>query len=53
LRSGGSLRTYRLACAANGEYTAFHGGTVAAGLATVVTAVNRVTGVLRRSSPSD
>jgi hypothetical protein len=44
-RSGGNLRTYRLACAANGEYTAFHGGTVSAGLAAVVTAVNRVNGV--------
>lgn len=41
----GDLRTYRLACAATGEYTAFHGGTVALGLAAVVTAVNRVTGV--------
>jgi len=44
-RSGGNLRTYRLACATTGEYTTFHGGTVAAGLAAVVTAINRVTGV--------
>ncbi len=42
---GETLRTYRLANAATGEYTAFHGGTVAAGLAAIVTAVNRVTGV--------
>lgn len=42
---GSELRTYRLACAATGEYTTFHGGTVALGLAAIVTAVNRVTGV--------
>ena len=44
-RSGGNLRTYRLAVGATAEYTAFHGGTVAGGLAAIVTAVNRVTGV--------
>ena len=42
---GPQLRTYRLACATTGEYTIFHGGTVALGLAAVVTAINRVTGV--------
>jgi subtilisin-like proprotein convertase family protein len=36
------LRTYRMACAATGEYTAFHGGTVSDGLAAIVTAFNRV-----------
>lgn len=42
---GSQLRTYRLAVAATGEYTAFHGGTVANGLAAIVTAINRVTGI--------
>ena len=43
--SGDSLRTYRLACAGTGEYTLFHGGTAAQGLAAIVTTVNRVTGI--------
>lgn len=43
--SGPELRSYRLALAATGEYTQFHGGTVALGLAAVVTTVNRVVGV--------
>lgn len=43
--SGDTLRTYRLACAATGEYTNFHGGGVVNGLAAVVTAINRVTGI--------
>ncbi|MFO1322641.1 MAG: M12 family metallo-peptidase [Burkholderiales bacterium] len=43
--SGTELRTYRLAVAATGEYTAFFGGTVALGQAAIVTAVNRVTGI--------
>jgi uncharacterized repeat protein (TIGR01451 family) len=43
--SGGTLRTYRLACAATGEYTTFFGGTVALGLSAIVTAINRVTGI--------
>ena len=46
--SGSQLRTYRLANAATGEYTQFHGGTVALGLAAVTTSVNRVNGVYER-----
>jgi len=46
--TGEELRTYRLAVAATGEYTAFHGGTVPAGLAAIVTAMNRVNGIYER-----
>lgn len=48
--SGPQLRTYRLAVATTVEYTAFHGGTVALGLAAVVTSVNRVNGVYERET---
>lgn len=44
-RAGPTRRTFRLAVSATAEYTAFHGGTVTAGLAAVNTLVNRVTGV--------
>jgi hypothetical protein len=43
-----NLRTYRLACATTGEYTAFHGGTIPLGLTAVVTAINRVNGIYER-----
>ncbi len=46
--SGTQLRTYRLAVATTGEYTAYHGGTVAKGLAAVVTSINRVNGVYEK-----
>jgi hypothetical protein len=46
--TGPQLRTYRLANAATGEYTAFFGGTVPAGLAAVVTSVNRVDAVYEK-----
>ena len=39
------LRTYRLAVACTGEYTQFHGGEVADGIAAIVVAINRVTGI--------
>ena len=43
--SGAQLRTYRLANAATGEYTAFQGGTVALAQAAIVTTINRVDGI--------
>lgn len=46
--TGAQLRTYRLAMAATGEYTIFHGGTVPLGMAAIVTSVNRVNGVYER-----
>lgn len=46
--TGSTLRTFRLALAATGEYTSFHGGTVGAGLAAVTTTVNRVSGVYEK-----
>lgn len=42
------LRTYRLAVAATGEYTNFHGGTVNDALAAQVTTMNRVNGVYEK-----
>ncbi|WP_337866027.1 reprolysin-like metallopeptidase [Ignavibacterium sp.] len=43
--TGPQLRTYRLAVATTGEYSAFHGGTKPLVMAAVVTTVNRVVGV--------
>jgi len=43
--TGGELRVYSAAIAANGEYTQFFGGTVANGLAAVTTAMNRISGI--------
>jgi len=42
------LRTYRLAIAATGEYTIFHGGTVNDALAAMVTTMNRVNGIYEK-----
>lgn len=44
----GALRIYGLAVAATGEYTAFHGGTVADALAAQVTTINRVNAIFIR-----
>ena len=49
--NGDTLRRYRLAVAANGEYTAFHSAgtpTVAEGLAAIVVAMNRINGIFER-----
>ncbi|MCC7325916.1 MAG: hypothetical protein IT521_03820, partial [Burkholderiales bacterium] len=45
LTSGTQLRTYRLAVAATGEYTAFFGGTIPLAMGAITTAINRVTGI--------
>ena len=45
---GTQVRTYRLALAANGEYTAFHGGTVAGAASAQATTISRVNGVYER-----
>jgi len=41
-------RQYRIAVAATGEYTQFHGGTVAQGMSAIVTAMNRVNGIYEK-----
>ncbi|OUS31539.1 hypothetical protein A9Q99_02935 [Gammaproteobacteria bacterium 45_16_T64] len=40
--SGSQSHVYRLAVAATGEYTEFHGGSVSDGQAAIVTAINRI-----------
>jgi len=47
-RIGDTLRSYRLAVAATGEYTQYHGGTVEQALAAIVTVINRVNGIYHR-----
>ena len=46
--SGTQLRTYRIAVAATGEYTAYHGGTVPLAMAAVTTSLNRIVGLFER-----
>ncbi len=46
--TGGLLRSYRLATAATGEYTDFHGGSAADGQAAITTTMNRVNMVYER-----
>lgn len=46
--TGGDMRTFRLAVAATGEYTSFHGGTTVAGQAAIVTTVSRVNQIYER-----
>lgn len=45
---GEKLHTYRIAVAANGEYTQFHGGTVDSGQTAIVTAINRINEIFGR-----
>lgn len=45
---GTQLRTFRLAQAATGEYTQFHGGTLGDGISAVATTINRVSFVYER-----
>ena len=45
VQSGEMLRTFRLAMACTGEYTAYFGGTVSGAMSAIVTTVNRVDGI--------
>lgn len=49
LVSDGNFRTYRLAISATGEYTAFHGGTIAKALAAIATTITRVNGIYEKT----
>ncbi|HEX8563570.1 MAG TPA: zinc-dependent metalloprotease family protein [Flavobacterium sp.] len=44
----GQLLTFRLAMSCNGEYTAYHGGTVAGALAAINATITRVNGVFEQ-----
>ncbi len=45
---GSQIRSYRIAIAGTGEYSTFHGGTVALVQSAIVTAVNRINSVFER-----
>ncbi|MFM9055880.1 MAG: reprolysin-like metallopeptidase, partial [Bacteroidota bacterium] len=45
---GTQLRNYRLAMAATGEYTAYHGGTKSSALSAIVVSMNRVNGIYEK-----
>lgn len=47
-RTSAGRRVYRLAVAATGEYTTFHGGTISLALSAMVTAINRVNQIYGR-----
>ncbi|CAA7390196.1 reprolysin-like metallopeptidase [Chryseobacterium fistulae] len=49
LVSDGQFRTYRLALAATGEYTTFHGGTVSNAMSAMVTTMARVNGIYEKT----
>ncbi|GAB5365516.1 hypothetical protein AAMO2058_001065000 [Amorphochlora amoebiformis] len=46
--SSSKIRTYRIALVANGEYSNFHGNTIASVSSALVTAMNRVNGIYKR-----
>ena len=49
LVSDGKFRTYRLAVSGTGEYTAFHGGTVAKALGAMAVTMTRVNGIYEKN----
>ncbi|SKB98537.1 Por secretion system C-terminal sorting domain-containing protein [Soonwooa buanensis] len=49
LVSDGQFRKYRLAVAATGEYTTFHGGTQANAMSAIATTMTRVNGIYEKS----
>ena len=48
LQGDNELRDYKLAVAATGEYTNYHGGTVADAMAAINTTINRVVGIYEK-----